>query len=117
VEEFARSLTAAAPSTVEAYRRDLAAFVTWAERLGLSSPGDVQPVLEAVAERMLAERPGGEIDRTDGVKLRWRDSWVHLRSSNTEPIIRVIGEARTPAAARALVDRALAAHRTTEEQA
>jgi len=42
VEEFARSLTAAAPSTVEAYRRDLAAFVTWAERLGLSSPGDVQ---------------------------------------------------------------------------
>jgi integrase/recombinase XerC len=42
VEEFARSLTAAAPSTVEAYRRDLAAFVTWAERLGLSSPSDVQ---------------------------------------------------------------------------
>jgi integrase/recombinase XerC len=42
VEEFARSLTAAAPSTVEAYGRDLAAFVTWAERLGLDSPGDVQ---------------------------------------------------------------------------
>jgi len=63
--------------------------------------------LEAVAERLLAERPGGDVDRTDGVKLRWRDSWVHLRSSNTEPIIRVIGEARTPAAARALVDRAL----------
>jgi integrase/recombinase XerC len=42
VEEFARSLTAAAPSTVEAYRRDLAAFVTWAERLGLNTPGDVQ---------------------------------------------------------------------------
>jgi integrase/recombinase XerC len=42
VEGFARSLTAAAPSTVEAYRRDLAAFVTWAERLGLSSPSDVQ---------------------------------------------------------------------------
>jgi integrase/recombinase XerC len=42
VEEFARSLTAAAPSTVEAYRRDLAAFFTWAERLGTSSPGEVQ---------------------------------------------------------------------------
>jgi phosphomannomutase len=64
--------------------------------------------LEAVAERLLAERPGGVVDRTDGVKLRWRDSWVHLRTSNTEPIIRVIGEARTPSAARALVDRALA---------
>jgi site-specific recombinase XerD len=42
VEEFTRSLTAAAPSTVEAYRRDLAAFFTWAERLGTSSPRDVQ---------------------------------------------------------------------------
>jgi integrase/recombinase XerC len=41
-EEFTRSLTAAAPSTVEAYRRDLAAFFTWAERLGLHSPGPVQ---------------------------------------------------------------------------
>ena len=42
MEEFTRSLTAAAPSTVEAYRRDLAAFFTWAERLGTSSPGEVQ---------------------------------------------------------------------------
>ena len=42
MEEFTRSLTAAAPSTVEAYRRDLAAFFTWAERLGLDSPGAVQ---------------------------------------------------------------------------
>jgi site-specific recombinase XerD len=42
VEEFARSLTAAAPATVEAYGRDLAAFVTWAERLGLRAPVDVE---------------------------------------------------------------------------
>ena len=42
MDEFTRSLTAAAPSTVEAYRRDLAAFFTWAERLGLTSPDDVQ---------------------------------------------------------------------------
>jgi integrase/recombinase XerC len=42
VEEFARSLTAASPATVEAYGRDLAAFVTWAERLGLLSPDEVQ---------------------------------------------------------------------------
>ena len=42
MEEFTRSLTAAAPSTVDAYRRDLAAFFTWAERLGTSSPGEVQ---------------------------------------------------------------------------
>ncbi|HEX6568355.1 MAG TPA: tyrosine recombinase XerC, partial [Acidimicrobiales bacterium] len=42
LDEFARSLTAVAPSTVEAYRRDLRAFTTWAERLGLHGPGEVE---------------------------------------------------------------------------
>ncbi len=63
---------------------------------------------EAVAARLLGERPGGTLDRTDGVLVRWPDRWVHLRSSNTEPIMRVIGEARSPDAARDLVARALA---------
>ena len=42
VEEFFRSLTAVAPATVDAYRRDLRSFVGWAERLGLESPAAVQ---------------------------------------------------------------------------
>ena len=41
IEAFASSLTAAAPNTVLAYRRDVAAFVTWAERLGLDGPAAV----------------------------------------------------------------------------
>lgn len=41
IEEFAASLTAAAPNTVLAYRRDVAAFVDWAERLGLTDPAGV----------------------------------------------------------------------------
>lgn len=40
-EEFCTSLTAAAPATVEAYRRDLAGFATWLERSGKDGPGDV----------------------------------------------------------------------------
>jgi len=36
-----------------------------------------------------------KIDLKDGVKIIWRDKWAHIRSSNTEPIIRVIVEART----------------------
>jgi integrase/recombinase XerC len=51
VEEFTRSLTAAAPATIQAYERDLAAFVTWAERLGLRSPAQVQ---RTTARRYLA---------------------------------------------------------------
>jgi integrase/recombinase XerC len=42
LDDFARSLTAASRATVEAYGRDLAAFVVWAERLGLGGPTDVQ---------------------------------------------------------------------------
>lgn len=62
---------------------------------------------EAVAAQLAVERPGASVDRTDGVLLRWPDAWVHLRRSNTEPIIRVIGEAQSPEAAAALVERAL----------
>jgi phosphomannomutase len=64
--------------------------------------------LEAVGRGLLAAAPGGTLDRTDGVKVRWADRWVHLRSSNTEPIMRLIAEARTPAEASELLDRARA---------
>ena len=41
-------------------------------------------------------------DSIDGVKLDFPDRWVHLRKSNTEPIIRVYSEASTMEAADAL---------------
>ena len=34
-----------------------------------------------------------EVSTVDGVKINFADSWVHLRKSNTEPIIRVYSEA------------------------
>ena len=60
-------------------------------------------VLESALVAVLA---GGEIDRTDGVKISWADSWVHVRPSNTEPIVRVIAEAPDADAADALATRA-----------
>ena len=44
------------------------------------------------------------VDRRDGLRLDWADRWVHVRVSNTEPIVRVIAEARDPALARGLAD-------------
>src|SRR4051794_28178872 len=41
IEAFVASLTAASPNTVTAYRGDVAAFVEWAERLGLAGPEGV----------------------------------------------------------------------------
>ncbi len=44
----------------------------------------------------IRENPGGaEVDITDGLKLIFPSYWVHIRKSNTEPIIRVIVEAQT----------------------
>jgi phosphomannomutase len=33
-------------------------------------------------------------DRSDGLKLQWADRWVHVRASNTEPLLRLAAEAR-----------------------
>jgi Phosphomannomutase len=39
----------------------------------------------------------------DGLKIIWPDSWIHLRPSNTEPIIRLIAESRSAARTRKIL--------------
>ncbi len=56
-------------------------------------------------ERIAAAFPDARADRRDGLRLEWDDRWVHVRSSNTEPIVRVIAEAPEAAEARALSNR------------
>ncbi len=51
---------------------------------------------------------GAEVDTQDGLRLSWPDKWVHVRPSGTEPIVRVIAEARTVEGARELVQRSRA---------
>ena len=40
----------------------------------------------------------------DGLKILWKDKWVHIRKSNTEPIIRIISEAKNFEIAESLVN-------------
>jgi phosphomannomutase len=47
---------------------------------------------------------GLPMDLTDGLKISWPDKWLHVRGSNTEPIIRIVAEAKTREEAQALVD-------------
>jgi phosphomannomutase len=47
-----------------------------------------------------------EVNTTDGVKVDMPEGWIHLRKSNTEPIIRLYAEAATPDRAEALADQA-----------
>jgi len=46
-----------------------------------------------------------EINSIDGVKFSWKDRWIHLRTSNTEPIMRIYAEGRTREDAQLLVDK------------
>lgn len=50
------------------------------------------PIALAKLERAFA---GAEIDKRDGLRLAWPDRWLLVRASNTEPIVRIIGEAKT----------------------
>ena len=60
----------------------------------------VKPALEKVQKRFSAAR----ISTVDGVRLDFDDGWVHLRPSNTEPIVRLIAEAKTESRAKGLID-------------
>src|SRR5438034_7604161 len=62
----------------------------------------VAPVYAALRRRYPEATP----DAQDGLRLAWRDRWLHVRPSNTEPIIRLIAEAPTRAEAEGLVDEA-----------
>jgi len=44
------------------------------------------------------------LDLTDGLKVNWKDKWLHVRGSKTEPIIRIVAEAKTVEEAQALVN-------------
>ena len=72
-------------------------------RIDLTPEIDVDKVLEAVKEKYAGER----INDKDGVKIDFADGWVHLRKSNTEPIIRVYSEAATMEEADALAQKVI----------
>ena len=67
-------------------------------RIDLKPEMDVEKVLEILKEQYSSNR----ITTIDGVKIDFESGWVHLRRSNTEPIIRVYSEARTEEEASAL---------------
>ena len=70
-------------------------------RIDLTPSTDVDAILVKVKE-MYAGQEGVAVNDIDGVKIDFPDQWVHLRKSNTEPIIRVYSEAATMEAADAL---------------
>lgn len=56
--------------------------------------------VEALKQKFRSER----VDTQDGIRIDWPSAWVHARASNTEPIMRIIAEARDRSTAQARID-------------
>ena len=70
------------------------------EKINLSKEIDVDNILINLASKYSKDN----INEIDGLKIDFKESWVHLRKSNTEPIIRIYSEALTEDKANRLVD-------------
>ena len=66
--------------------------------------GRLGPLMQSLEERY----PAAKLDRCDGLKLVFDDAWIHVRASNTEPILRLAAEAKSEERLEAMYNDALA---------
>ncbi len=85
------TLLAKSGKTVSELRAGYPAYEIYKTKIQLTPEIDVDAILSAVKEKYASEK----ITDIDGVKIDFPESWVHLRKSNTEPIIRIYSEAHT----------------------
>lgn len=85
------SLLAKSGKKVSELKKTYPAYAIAKNKIELTPSIDVDAILEAVKVKFSNET----ITDIDGVKIDFADSWVHLRKSNTEPIIRIYSEAST----------------------
>ncbi len=94
-------------TTCSHLRDSYPAYFTSKNKVTLTPDTNIDGLLTAMKQRYAAQR----ITDTDGVRIDFdrEKKWVHLRKSNTEPIIRIYAEAPTEAAAAALAAEVMAA--------
>jgi phosphomannomutase len=71
------------------------------QKIELTPQLDVDAILNKIEKKYASE----EINTIDGVKIDFSENWVHLRKSNTEPIVRIYTEAKSQEEADALATR------------
>lgn len=91
--------------SMSALRDSYPRYVISKNKIDLVQGMDVDGILQRVQSLF----PEAEINTIDGVKFDFPDGWVHLRKSNTEPIVRVYAEHQTTDKANALADRVIQA--------
>ncbi len=89
--------------TVSELRASYPSYFMSKKKIELTPDLDVDALLKAMAVKYAHE----EVNTIDGVKIDFEKSWVHLRKSNTEPIIRIYTEARSQSEADQLAERVI----------
>eukprot|EP01130_Rhizamoeba_saxonica_P013225 TRINITY_DN5616_c0_g1_i1.p1 TRINITY_DN5616_c0_g1~~TRINITY_DN5616_c0_g1_i1.p1 ORF type:complete len:498 (-),score=127.88 TRINITY_DN5616_c0_g1_i1:29-1498(-) len=79
--------------TLSALKESLPQYKIVKVKVDISSIGRIGPVLDKIRQEWFQK--GADITDIDGLKIDTENWWVHLRKSNTEPVIRVIAEAET----------------------
>ena len=87
--------------TMSELRKTYPAYYASKNKIELTPEIDVDKILSTIKSRYSGER----VNDIDGVKIDFAENWVHLRKSNTEPIIRIYTEAKTMAEADSLAKR------------
>ena len=98
------SLLADKKMSVSALRKTYPSYFMGKNKIELTPGLDVDGILKTMEERYKNE----QITTIDGVKIDFSESWVHLRKSNTEPIIRIYTEAKSQEEADSLGDKFIA---------
>lgn len=92
---------------VSELRKTYPEYIISKNRKDLTPDMNVDELLVKVASKYQADN-NCQVSTIDGVKIDFEDGWVHLRKSNTEPIIRIYSEAHTEARANELAQQVIA---------
>lgn len=89
---------------VSELRKTYTSYFMSKKKIELTPTLDVDAILKAMEAKYASE----DINTIDGVKIDFPENWVHLRKSNTEPIIRIYTEAKSQEEADSLADKIIA---------
>ncbi|NTW56931.1 MAG: phosphoglucosamine mutase [Chlorobiaceae bacterium] len=91
-----------AGGTLSGFKKEFPVYFMSKQKITLDDKG--RHSLDALFAAIASSHRDAEVNMLDGLKLDFSDSWVHLRPSNTEPIVRIYAEAPTKEQADALAD-------------
>jgi phosphomannomutase len=92
---------AESPKTVSELSEEIPSYQMVKKKMSIK--GDLNPRLKKIENRF----KNVKINRVDGLRLDFADSWLHIRKSNTEPVVRIIAEAKSKGMANKLANKAI----------